>query len=56
MDDNSVGRTIFNGGESIYNSDFRDWRKSYNKGGDFFVYSDVECIKQTTNNTFIFTK
>jgi hypothetical protein len=56
IDDSSVGRTFLNGGENIYNSDFREWRKKNNKGGDFFVYSDVEYIKLTTNNVFVFTE
>lgn len=55
-DDNSVGRTIFNGGDEIKNSDFRNWRKSHTKGGDFIVYSDIKTIKLNTPSTFEFNK
>lgn len=56
IDDNSVGRTIFNGGVSVHNSDFRKWREDNGVGGDFLVYSDVKYLKQDTDNTFTFKK
>ena len=56
LDDNSVGRTSFNGGETVRNSDFRKWRAANKSGGDFIVYSDIKYIKQTKNNTFTFKK
>jgi len=56
IDDNSVGRTVLNGGETIKNSDFRNWRSKNKLGGDFIVYSDIKYLKQTKNNTFIFKK
>ena len=56
IDDHSVGRTFFNGGDSIFNSDFRKWRKKHAKGGDFYVFSDIEYIKQNDNNTFTIKK
>ena len=40
-DDNSVGRTIINGGTSVSNSDFRKWRLANKKGGDYLIYSDI---------------
>jgi len=56
IDDDSVGRTVFNGGETIRNSDFRKWRAANKSGGDFIVYSDIKYMKQTKNNTFTFKK
>ena len=57
FDDNSVGRTsLFNGGETVHNSDFRKWRTANKMGGDFIVYSDIIYLKQTSGNTFTFKK
>lgn len=56
FDDNSVGRTIFNGGETIHNSNFRNWRSANSKGGDFLIYSDIKYIKQQSQNEFTFIK
>lgn len=56
FEDNSVGRTALNGGESVKNSDFMKWRTANKKGGDFLVFSDIKYIKQKTANTFIFKK
>jgi len=48
IDDNSVGRTPFNGGTSVYNSDFREWRTANENGGDYFIYSDIRFTKLKT--------
>jgi len=55
-EDNSVGKTMFNGGDAVHNSDFRKWRQQNNQGGDFLVYSDIRYLTQTTHNTFTFKK
>lgn len=37
----------------VYNSDFREYRRKYNKGGDFLVFSDAkifELEKQITKS------
>jgi len=39
---NDVGIICSSGGEFVYNSSFREWRKLHGKGGDFKVLSDVE--------------
>ncbi|WP_284427316.1 DUF6402 family protein, partial [Acidovorax sp. SUPP1855] len=54
FESNSVGRTGLNGGFNVRNSDFRKWRSTNRKGGDFLIYSDMRVLKQTTNNTFLF--
>ena len=48
IDDDSVGRTVFNGGVSVSNSDFREWRKNNKKGGDYLIYSDTKYTKLAT--------
>ena len=44
-EDNSVGRTIFNGGTAVSNSDFRKWRDTNQKGEDYLIYSDILYTK-----------
>ena len=56
IDDDSVGRTVFNGGETVKNSDFRAWRTAHSSGGDFLVFSDIKYIKLNPADSFIFTK
>jgi len=56
FDDDSVGRTLFNGGTTVNNSDFRKWRDANGKGGDFLVYSDIKYVKLTSADTFEFKK
>jgi hypothetical protein len=53
--DNSVGRTMFNGGEEVKNSDFRQWRLDNNKGGDFIVFSDIKYVNLSVPSVFEFS-
>jgi len=56
FEDNSVGRSIFNGGETVRNSDFRTWRAANSKGGDYLVFSNIKYLKQSPTNSFTFKK
>jgi hypothetical protein len=49
-------RTVLNGGETVRNSDFRNWRIANSKGGDFLVYSDIRYLKRTPSDVFFFNK
>ena len=35
------------------NSDFRSWRDSHGRGGDFRVMSDVKVLQRTPPDTFL---
>jgi hypothetical protein len=52
--DDCVGRTTFDGGETVRNSDFRKWRTTNSKGGGCFIYSDISYIKRTPSDVFCF--
>ncbi len=36
--------TLPSGYHRVSNSDFRDWRKLHNRGGDYYMYSDIRFI------------
>lgn len=37
----------------VENSDFREWRRSHNRGGDFLIYSDVKSIARNPPDSFL---
>lgn len=46
----STAKTIHTGREltCVDNKTFRDWRRQYNRGGDFLVFSDVKQVHLAT--------
>lgn len=52
FDDNSAGRTLLNGGLTVRNSDFRDWREKTGMGGDYLIFSDIKYTKLSQPNIF----
>ena len=38
---------------AVFNEDFRKWRDTYNKGGDFYIFSDVEWIDPPAPTTIM---
>lgn len=49
---NSVSRNPLSSGDTVWNSDFRDWRTTNGMGGDYMIFSDVQKITLTTPDSF----
>jgi LysM repeat protein len=49
---NEVSKTPGFGFDLVDNGDYRDWRDSHGKGGDFIVFSDIKIITQATPWSF----
>lgn len=50
----TVSRSMFGiGGDMVWNSDFRKWRKDNGMGGDYMIYSDVKKISLQKPDSFI---
>ena len=50
--DNAVSSWNPLSGDSVHNSDFRNWRTKTNMGGDFKVYTDIHVIDLTPPAVF----
>jgi hypothetical protein len=51
--DNSVSMVNFLSGDAVSNADFRSWRSTHGRGGDFLVFSDVKWMSLTSRDAFI---
>lgn len=49
---NKVEKTATTGFCSVFNKDFRQWSKVYNKGVDYKIYSDLKTLSK--NYEFIY--
>ncbi len=50
---NFVSKNPFDKGTWVTNGDFRDWRDTHGKGGDFLVFSDTKVTKLSVPVTFV---
>lgn len=51
--DNSVSMVNFLSGDAVSNADFRSWRSTHGRGGDFLVFSDVKWMSLTSRDSFV---
>lgn len=50
--DDTVSRNPLAFGDTVDNSDFRDWRTANGMGGDYMIYSDLTRIPRPTPDSF----
>lgn len=49
----TVSRNPLASGDTVWNSDYRDWRTTNGMGGDYMIYSDLTKITLSPPDTFI---
>jgi len=50
----TVDYLMCDGGERVYNADFRKWREENNKGGDFLIYSDLLVTSVPSDRAYFY--
>jgi hypothetical protein len=49
----TVSKNPLASGDTVYNSDFRDWRAKNGRGGDYLIFSDVAKMTLTPADSFV---